>query len=355
MKTPNIFDFATSELSQDAVLAYMLKWASRDYAKRNPAMHKLGDSFLRTLLKKTRDGLPQRLRFKKVSVKTQQKTNSDPDDNKKGIVDVQVEVNGEICLLIEDKTQTDRHSGQIKRYFRNAKTKCRDVRPIYLKTGNESAQTRLLTERICWKRGGGFFYREDMLKFLRKHTKTGNSFINDFRKHLQKLEDSTESFRSTPLKKGWEGPPHQGYYLALENRKGLEWKEWHNVHYSGRSANLRGRSHTFKRNSCVLYLQIQDSKDLFIRCRVAGRRRAVSRDLRNQLISKIQSCRPESFGIRVKSVKPKPGKTANIVKILFRYSDDYTYMSLDKNGKVKLQGTVTRLKKAAALLKAVCK
>jgi len=33
MNKPNLFNYATSELSQDAMICYMLEWAKEDYKK----------------------------------------------------------------------------------------------------------------------------------------------------------------------------------------------------------------------------------------------------------------------------------------------------------------------------------
>ena len=49
-KPPNLYEFATKELAQDATLAYVLAWAHRDHAATHASLHQLGNRFLRALL-----------------------------------------------------------------------------------------------------------------------------------------------------------------------------------------------------------------------------------------------------------------------------------------------------------------
>ena len=39
---PNIFSYATSELSQDAMIAWLLQWASPEYGEADPDLHRTG-------------------------------------------------------------------------------------------------------------------------------------------------------------------------------------------------------------------------------------------------------------------------------------------------------------------------
>ena len=48
-KTPNIFSFATSELSQDALFAYLICWADDSYLQSDREMCLLGQAFLSLL------------------------------------------------------------------------------------------------------------------------------------------------------------------------------------------------------------------------------------------------------------------------------------------------------------------
>ncbi|MDA7972070.1 MAG: PD-(D/E)XK nuclease family protein [Gammaproteobacteria bacterium] len=357
MTTPNIFDFAKSELSQDAVLAYMLKWADPIHAheKETRAMHNLGKDFLRTLLDCTRKGLPKRMRFKKISVEGQMKTRKIPEKKGPGIVDVQVEVNDSICLLIEDKVFAERHGEQIKRYTKYADTECKDVRPIYLKTGNESPHTRRPTENICFERNGGYFYRKDLLRVLNRHTKTGIRFINDFRLHLQKMEDATQNFLGIPVDK-WDWNEYEGYYIALENTQGMDCNGWGSVSRAGTHAFWTSGHENTKRVKCGVYLQIDPDHSVSIRCaaRPADGKTKVTPALREYMFGKAETRLSKFRGMRLEWWG-KVGKTAGIAKVHFIPKKGGAYMVLNGNGTVNFPRTVNRLKKAVRLVEAVSK
>ena len=348
MTTPNIFDFATSELSQDATLAYMLAWASPDH-KTHSAQHNLGVDFLRALLDRTKKKSPAKIE----TVVVQAQVNR---------MDVSVVVNGEIFLILEDKTNTDRHSGQIVRYVEKAKsTGWKDVRPIYIKTGNETAETRVPTEKICRDHGGGHFYRNDLLNVLHKHTDTGDEIIDQFRLHLEAWESATEGFRRTPVEE-WDAAAYEGYYFALESALENAFKGhtggWNRVeNAAGGFWGLWTCYHSNEEDNCTLYLQIQDGMDLFMRCGDAwnsdGKQVPVSRELRLHLFEKAKQCASQFAGMQVVHARGREGKSSNFAKISFDNAD--TYMAFQEGGKLDFDATVERMKKAGELVAASCK
>ena len=106
--SPNIFSFATSELSQDAILAYILQWADSKYKKTDSEMYSLGQRLLRMLI----DSNEEQVDIRDVEVGRQWKN-----------IDVYVKVNGNIFLVIEDKINTTIHDNQLERYKKDAETK----------------------------------------------------------------------------------------------------------------------------------------------------------------------------------------------------------------------------------------
>ena len=52
MNKPNIFTYATSELSQDAVICYILEWAKIENKELNNDLHNLAINFLNSLFDK---------------------------------------------------------------------------------------------------------------------------------------------------------------------------------------------------------------------------------------------------------------------------------------------------------------
>ena len=68
MTIPNLYEFATKELAQDATIAYILAWADPTYRKSHPSLHALGTELLRSLLWTQEVDLPL---IKTLHIKTQ--------------------------------------------------------------------------------------------------------------------------------------------------------------------------------------------------------------------------------------------------------------------------------------------
>jgi len=47
---PNLFDYATSELSQDAFLTWLIQWADKDFQKIDASLNACAITFVRELL-----------------------------------------------------------------------------------------------------------------------------------------------------------------------------------------------------------------------------------------------------------------------------------------------------------------
>ena len=123
---PNIFDYATKELTQDALICWLVQWADYRCSDRDPRMHQVGLSFIRSLLKK--GGYQGELADSlSISVKRQESN-----------IDVLVVINNKILILIEDKTSTREHSEQLVRYSdyvkRKEEYKRLELIKIYFKT-----------------------------------------------------------------------------------------------------------------------------------------------------------------------------------------------------------------------------
>ena len=184
MTTPNLYEFATKELSQDATIAYILAWADPTYRESHPHFHALGTKLLRSLLWTQKVVLPL---IKTLYIKTQVVIKPHRDR-----IDILVRINADenanrIILLIEDKISTTEHSNQIERYKEIVEKKYRGsydhLVAVYLKTGNVS-QEELPPKDKC-----GHFLRRGLLDILNGFQDTQNTIVDDFRTHLQRRED----------------------------------------------------------------------------------------------------------------------------------------------------------------------
>src|SRR4051812_1220057 len=100
---PNLFQFATSELSQDAFICWLLSWGDPNCESSDASLHRLGVVFIGKLLEMCNVPVPSPI----TSVKVQRQYKS---------IDILAVVNDQITILIEDKTATINHSNQLQRY-----------------------------------------------------------------------------------------------------------------------------------------------------------------------------------------------------------------------------------------------
>ena len=104
MTPPSLFHYATSELSQDAFLCWLLDWANPKYAAVDAVLHAVGKNFVTALLAKHGIQLTEGI----LSVKIERQCHG---------IDVYAVVNEKFGLLIEDKVHAEQHGDQLKRGF----------------------------------------------------------------------------------------------------------------------------------------------------------------------------------------------------------------------------------------------
>ncbi len=209
---PNLFAFATSELSQDAFLAWLLAWADPGTRQANGPLHLAGKALLDRMLELA--GVPRPPEYRSVRVRRQW--------NK---IDVLAVVNEAIVLPIEDKTHTGEHSGQLGRYPADVRKLFPPpqykVAPIFFKTGDQGSYAEVE------KAGYTCFLRQHFLPVLRHGQKTlgvRNDIFNDFLDHLQSMEDAVSAFRSLPPN-AWTWQCWVGFFTELQRHlAGDGWK-----------------------------------------------------------------------------------------------------------------------------------
>lgn len=151
MEQPNIFDYATSELSQDAFICYLLAFGKEEYKDTNLQEYKMAHDFLSLC-------------------------NIDADEEIKEIkkqyksIDVLI-VTDKHLLIVEDKTGTGEHDDQIVRYVKELRkdilSKDKQIKVCYLKTQNyvydyETSDKEILPQDCCRS-----LRRDDMLRLIK--------------------------------------------------------------------------------------------------------------------------------------------------------------------------------------------
>ncbi|MDD9883979.1 MAG: PD-(D/E)XK nuclease family protein [Gammaproteobacteria bacterium] len=356
MSKPNIFDYATSELSQDAVLAYMLAWAHPDH-KETTKLHKLGQDLLFALLSESEIAIEkigpeseetrkdevvrikEAIRQIKKGIKTVEVKRQDNN------IDVSVDINGSLFVIIEDKTETIRHGDQIRRYKDEAKKRGHEaVLAVYLKTGNESVTSLPAPERASC------FLRDDLLEVLNNNENTNNSIIEEFRTYLQNWEDDTQSFRTSKVSK-WSDGARQGYYLYLEKQLEEEGKKFGNYGWCYTN-NPGGGFLEFWWVPSRFGLQIRNCETLFIRVTEVWKDEKqiqVDPDIRWQLWEQIEQVAAHFDGIEVTRSGRAGGWSATIAQIRFDESERGSCL-VTNDGRLDSSASVERVRMAIRFL-----
>jgi hypothetical protein len=345
---PNLFSFATSELSQDAILAYILSWADCSHAKSAEQLssHHLGERLLRRLVREAAEaqGLPDPL-HRRVGLQAVVRTQVN-------FVDILVSIDDDLVLVIEDKTGTKEHGSQIKAYVENVKAKSphKTVLATFIKTRPESVASLEGLSFNC-----GTMLRADLLKELKRDEPTGNDIIDEFRKYLEQGESRCQQFQSKPVD-CWSGDAIEGFYQALEQRllnEGMmKYGGWGYV--NNRSGGFHGFwccfawSHALE---CDLYLQVHDARRLTLRAARFESGKVDSAVLYSVLEAAEQLASvdtPKRITVS-KAGRFHGGESAAVAVLGFGTSSD-NFPAQTSAGLADLGATVGLLKKAVVLL-----
>ena len=195
---PNIFEIATKELSQDAFITWLLKWADDSCKNLDEDLHQCGKEFVSALIKKQNPNFSEFIN--KVEAGRQWEN-----------IDVWAEINDKYFIIIEDKTNSKEHSKQLEKYknfeeewrVKNNKEKavC-----IYLKTGNESKENFKDIE----KKGYSVFERKDFLSLFEKFPNIKNDIFVDFKERILQIEEITNSYKNKKISE-WKYFEWQGF------------------------------------------------------------------------------------------------------------------------------------------------
>ena len=156
MEQPNLFDFATSELSQDAFICWLASWADPALKSHHESLHATATAFLARLLEVSKG--PKVAEYRSIQVYRQWND-----------IDVLLLVNGDTAIIIEDKTDTKDHSGQLERYKKAVAVEfpVDRIAAVYLKTGDQR------NYRGVDEAGYGRFLRRDFLDILERGERGG--------------------------------------------------------------------------------------------------------------------------------------------------------------------------------------
>lgn len=282
-KTPNLFNFATSELSQDAMFAWLLQWSDDAYLSSDNELCQLGKQFMSLLTQMSAEEIH------KVKVGRQMKN-----------IDVWAEVNDDTFLVIEDKTGTSTHDNQLSRYkdFVEHKFngKRENLRFAYVKTENEPGKRE---QYIREKENYETINRQQLLEVLNCYTGE-HPIVRDYRAYLQTIEDKTNAYKTLPISQWKGGYIWQGFFKQLENVIDFV-DEWGYV--ANPTGGFMGLWTNWKSDKYVdMYLQFESSKlCVKIHCEEKENMSKFRNIYHSNLMKKskeagIRICKPERFG-----------------------------------------------------------
>lgn len=241
IKAPNIFTFATSELSQDAMFSWIMQWADDSNLSVDEQLCTFGKSFISLMTGMDVTAIHT------VTVKRQWNR-----------IDILARINLNSFLIIEDKTGTSIHDNQLQRYKDIVNNEYKDnsncMYCSYVKIENEPIDI----ERCIQKQGFKTINRYDLLSLLNKY-KGCHPLIIDYRNHLQAIEDFTNSYSTLPVSE-WGWYAWQGFYKKLEDD--IKDSSWSYV--ANPNGGFLGFWWNFVENDEVyMYLQFEYSKLCF--------------------------------------------------------------------------------------------
>lgn len=196
-RKPNLFSFAPSELSQDAILCWLISWSDQNLAEVDGPLYRSGCRFVNALL-----ALHDVSEISISSVKVLRQFRH---------VDIVALINDRIALVIEDKTDSREHSDQLERYTEviAGEYSDRTILPIYLKTGDQGDYS------VALSAGYKIMRRRDLLKLLIEGRDDGvtNAIYLEFLAYLEARQAAAEAYKTTLPP--WTGNTWQGLYEAL--------------------------------------------------------------------------------------------------------------------------------------------
>lgn len=318
MKKQNLFNYATSELSQDAFICWLLSWGTREALSLDSNLHGLSHRLLQAIFNKHGRELPDRI--EKLEIRKQYQN-----------IDILVIVNDSIAIPIEDKIHSREHSDQLSRYLQTLKDEGypeENILPVYLQTG-EQGDYRKVKE-------AGFlpFLRGDLLNILKAGA--GNDILNDYVEFLDYIEEQVQSFKHVPFAE-WNWYSWAGFYNYLQERLGEG--EWDYV--SNPNGGFLGFYWYWNGDDeCEQYLQLEENKLCF---KIAVDDETKRTDLKWKWNERILAAANDSSLHVIKPVL-RNGQWMTVAVI------DGDYRQQDSKGKIDLEKTVLVVQEAQRIL-----
>lgn len=314
---PNIFDYATSELSQDAFWGWLFKWAEKDNAQFDEHLCKCAKECLLMFL-----GNTSLLNIENVEIYRQWEN-----------IDLWITVNNDYHIIIEDKIGTSEHDNQLERYKKIAKEWYENEGKqdfdthfsfVYYKIGDITPYERNIVEKAEYK----LIDREQVLSIFEKY-EISNSLFNDYKekiKSIQKLQDSIFNISFDEILKMDDKDAYvKSFYINLSPKLGES--DWGYVNNPNKSfygmwwywCSWTYGTFYFQFNEFELYIRICDVKNT-----------NTPQDARNIAHEKVINAANKNDRFKGKIEKPTRFGVGNSMAIAKINQD--LWLSTDENG-----------------------
>ena len=222
MERNNIFNFATSELSQDAFICWLCNWVNfddNDLSEDEKKLKVLATDFIEKMsgekLGDRKVNIKRQYQKIDVLLEIQNKTEFITKENEKNpVVDIPVV---DIYVIIEDKVGTSLHSDQQKTYRNiiSEKNESRaKIKVVYYKIYDEDNMERLKEDGIDI-----IFERKDMLALLEKYKNSFNNIlVEDYYNYLNNIEKDVNSYIDKKLE-DWNSNCYIGFFKELKKEE----------------------------------------------------------------------------------------------------------------------------------------
>ena len=217
MEKNNIFNFATSELSQDAFICWLCNWVNFDdnsLSEDEKKLKLLATEFIEKMLGEKLEDRKVNIKrqYQKIDVllEIQNKTEFITNENEKNpVVDIYV--------IIEDKVETESHSDQINRYKKliSKKNKSKaQIKTVYYKTYDEDNMENLKENGV-----NVIFGREKILELFGKYKDNiKDSIFRNYYDYLSNIETDVDSYEEKNLE-DWNSNCYIGFFKELKKEE----------------------------------------------------------------------------------------------------------------------------------------
>ena len=233
-KQVNIFDFATSELSHDAILCYILSLYDSSnviekHISRRLYYQMLGDEYRKSKdfndffnLTFVPNGNIEKNKKLKEGFITQQKQveyKDDKSNNKKGYIDIFAELkigSDEIQFVIEDKIEAYEHGNQLENYESKIREDFKNPKFVFVTVGLKSSS---YLESINKRKEQWIIIDIDnLIKILGDGTQESYpSILNQYREYLKDYTSKTKSYAGDNKIDNWSSFARQGFFSFIES------------------------------------------------------------------------------------------------------------------------------------------